>query len=149
MKTKAYKLKENIARYIYNYIGRNDVSICWDNSSGVYQRWVVHLTRKTWKQLFGKKKNQHDTYFIKRKRDELENILGITITLSDGEYGRTLLWNKEKEIKYLKRQPNVHVLEVSKDELIEALSKGEDDFIKYFGELIDRVAEIRYGPKGK
>lgn len=95
MKTKAFKLKENIARYIYQYIGRDDVSICFFNDTYSCDKLEIHLFGKTWE--------QHNDFQINRKRDELEQILGFGISICDCEKRRTLLWNKEKELKALKR----------------------------------------------
>lgn len=97
MKTKAFKLKENIARYMYKYIGMDDVSIRFNNDTGVYEKWEIHVG--------GKIGEQYGLSYIDKKRKELEDILGFEIcfcsmVIWDGTVGTTLLWNKEKEEKY-------------------------------------------------
>lgn len=100
MKTKAYKLRENIARYIYEYIGKDDVSICLNNDyeddTGIWNKWEMHVG--------GKIVEQYKLSYFEKKRIELENILGFGIDLCvyEGTAGTTLLWNKDKESEYEK-----------------------------------------------
>lgn len=87
MKTKVYKLKEHISRYLYKYLGRDDMSIYFDKSVG---SWVICNKNKILdNELLGKSL-------------ELIDLVGIKIRFACPTEYTTLLWDKKKEEKYLK-----------------------------------------------
>ena len=90
MKTGAYKLKEKIARYIYKrlYPYIPSIVILFNSEE---RRWKLY-DKDEWMSL----------EYVK-EIDEVEKALGIDLYFTLNITG-TLLWNKEKELKALKRE---------------------------------------------
>ena len=89
MKTKARKLREMMARYIYNrlqsYYYIEEMKVIFGNND-----WFIDT---------GGSKCPRDYLF---EWGDIEQSLGIIICLPLGEINGTVMWDKEKEEKYAK-----------------------------------------------